>query len=77
MHMSNMTDPQRLALLKEIGGTGVYEERRRESLKVMADTESRRMQIEETVRGGLWWTRSWASSAIARPSETHPSLRWA
>ena len=49
MHMSNMTDPQRLALLKEIGGTGVYEERRKESLKVMADTESRRTQIEETV----------------------------
>ena len=50
MHMSNMRDNERLSLLKEIGGTGVYEERRRESLKVMADTETRRSQIEETVR---------------------------
>ena len=49
MHMSNMKDHERLALLKEIGGTGVYEERRRESLKVMAETETRRTQIEETV----------------------------
>lgn len=33
MHMSHMRDSERLALLKEIGGTGVYEERRKESLK--------------------------------------------
>ncbi|GAX82234.1 hypothetical protein CEUSTIGMA_g9662.t1 [Chlamydomonas eustigma] len=49
MHMSNMKDTERLALLKEIGGTGVYEERRKESLKVMSDTECRRAQIEETM----------------------------
>jgi structural maintenance of chromosome 3 (chondroitin sulfate proteoglycan 6) len=49
MAMSNMKDTERLALLKEIGGTGVYEERRRESLKVMEDTETRRTQIEETM----------------------------
>ena len=33
-----MKDPERLDLLKEIGGTRVYEERRRESLKIMQDT---------------------------------------
>jgi structural maintenance of chromosome 3 (chondroitin sulfate proteoglycan 6) len=53
MHMSHMKDHERLALLKEIGGTGVYEERRKESLKVMSDTETKRAQIEETVRRQL------------------------
>ncbi|RHN57409.1 hypothetical protein MtrunA17_Chr5g0440071 [Medicago truncatula] len=33
-----MKDSERLDLLKEIGGTRVYEERRRESLKIMQDT---------------------------------------
>lgn len=48
-----MRDPQRLALLKEIGGAGVYEERRADSLRIMRETESRRLQIQETVRGCL------------------------
>ncbi|KAF5830766.1 putative chromosome associated protein [Dunaliella salina] len=47
MAMSTMRDSERLELLKEIGGTRVYEERRRDSLKLMHDTESRRSQIEE------------------------------
>jgi len=33
-----MKDSERLDLLKEIGGTRVYEDRRRESLKIMQDT---------------------------------------
>lgn len=33
-----MKDHERLDLLKEIGGTRVYEERRKESLKIMMDT---------------------------------------
>lgn len=33
-----MKDAERLDLLKEIGGTRVYEERRRESLKIMYET---------------------------------------
>lgn len=33
-----MKDSERLDLLKEIGGTRVYEERRHESLKIMQDT---------------------------------------
>ena len=40
---------ERLDLLKEIGGTSVYEDKRRESLKIMEDTKSRRDQIQETV----------------------------
>jgi structural maintenance of chromosome 3 (chondroitin sulfate proteoglycan 6) len=33
-----MKDHERLDLLKEIGGTRVYEERRKESLKIMVET---------------------------------------
>lgn len=33
-----MKDSERLDLLKEIGGTRVYEERRQESIKIMQDT---------------------------------------
>lgn len=36
-----MKDSERLDLLKEIGGTRVYEERRKESLKIMQDTGER------------------------------------
>ena len=49
MKMATMQDEERLALLKEIGGTSVYEDKKRESLKVMDDTKSRRDQIQETV----------------------------
>ena len=38
----------------------VYEERRRESLKVMQETESRRAQIEEVVR----WVKGNESEAV-------------
>ena len=48
--MSLIKDQERLELLKEIGGTKVYEERRRESLKVMHETEGRRQRIDEMVR---------------------------
>ena len=50
MAMSTMKDGERLELLKEVGGTSVYEERRRESLKILADTASRRARILEVVR---------------------------
>ena len=49
MKMATMQDEERLDLLKEIGGTSVYEDKRRESLKIMDDTKSRRDQIQETV----------------------------
>ncbi|XP_010473108.1 PREDICTED: structural maintenance of chromosomes protein 3 [Camelina sativa] len=44
-----MKDVERLDLLKEIGGTRVYEERRRESLKIMQETGNKRKQIIEVV----------------------------
>lgn len=50
MEMARMTPGQRLELLKEVGGTRVYEERRRESVKIMAETEARRTQVRR--RGG-------------------------
>ena len=46
-----MKDSQRLALLKEVGGTKIYEERRRDSLKLMAESEGRQQRIQEVVRG--------------------------
>ena len=49
MAMTTMKDHERLDLLKEIGGTKVYEERREESLKVMKETDGRRKRIEEVV----------------------------
>lgn len=52
MAMSTMRDNERLELLKEIGGTKVYEERRRSSLKILHDTDSRRQRIDEVVRSG-------------------------
>lgn len=48
--LTTMKDSQRLQLLKEIGGTQVYEERRRESLKIMQETGSKRRQIIEVVK---------------------------
>jgi structural maintenance of chromosome 3 (chondroitin sulfate proteoglycan 6) len=36
-----------LALLKEVAGTKVYEQRRAESLKIMADTDAKRGKINE------------------------------
>jgi structural maintenance of chromosome 3 (chondroitin sulfate proteoglycan 6) len=49
MKMTTMKDSERLDLLKEIGGTKVYEERRRESLKIMQENEIRKNQIQEVV----------------------------
>ena len=48
--LSTMKDSQRLALLKEVGGTKIYEERRHDSLKLMAESEGRSQRIQEVVR---------------------------
>jgi structural maintenance of chromosome 3 (chondroitin sulfate proteoglycan 6) len=45
-----MTDTQRLGLLKEVAGTRVYEERRQESLKIMAETNGKKEKIGEVVQ---------------------------
>lgn len=39
--MATMKDGARLELLKEIGGTHVYEERRKESVKLLSESEAR------------------------------------
>ena len=45
--LTNAKDHERLALLKEVAGTKVYEQRRAESLKIMADTDAKRSKINE------------------------------
>ena len=45
--LTNAKDPERLALLKEVAGTKVYEQRRSESLRIMAETDAKRGKIDE------------------------------
>jgi structural maintenance of chromosome 3 (chondroitin sulfate proteoglycan 6) len=49
VEMAHMTDAKRLELLKEIGGTKVYEERRRDSKEVMKECEGKRQAINDLV----------------------------
>lgn len=42
-----MGDRQRLALLKEVAGTRVYEERRLESLRILKESGMKREKIQE------------------------------
>jgi len=44
-----MKDADRLELLKEIAGTRTYDERKKESMKIMEDTDQRRKQINEVI----------------------------
>jgi len=48
--LTNMKDPERLNLLKEVAGTQVYEARRSESIRIMADTDSKRAKIDELLK---------------------------
>ncbi|KAH8115688.1 structural maintenance of chromosome protein 3 [Phellopilus nigrolimitatus] len=45
--LTNAKDHERLALLKEVAGTKVYEQRRTESLRIMDETSSKRQKINE------------------------------
>ncbi|KAH7925875.1 RecF/RecN/SMC protein [Leucogyrophana mollusca] len=45
--LTNAKDHERLALLKEVAGTKVYEQRRAESLRIMAETDAKRSKIVE------------------------------
>lgn len=47
--MANMKDEQRLELLKELGGTRVYEDRRKESFRVMEECQSKRTHIQDLI----------------------------
>lgn len=46
-HITNMKESERLNLLKEIAGTNTYDDRRIQSLKIMAETNSKREKIDE------------------------------
>src|SRR6201996_2155861 len=48
--LTNMKDPERLTLLKEVAGTQVYEQRRAESLKIMDETDTKREKIDELLQ---------------------------
>ena len=45
--LTNAKDHERLTLLKEVAGTKVYEQRRAESLRIMAETEGKKSKIVE------------------------------
>ncbi|KAH8889387.1 RecF/RecN/SMC protein [Thozetella sp. PMI_491] len=45
--LTNMKESDRLSLMKEIAGTSTYENRRAESLKIMAETNNKREKIDE------------------------------
>ncbi|KAK7015032.1 structural maintenance of chromosomes protein, partial [Favolaschia claudopus] len=45
--LTNAKDTERLALLKEVAGTKVYEQRRSESLRIMTETDAKRTKINE------------------------------
>lgn len=45
--LTNQKDSERLELLKEIAGTRVYEDRKQESEKIMAETEQKQLKIDE------------------------------
>jgi structural maintenance of chromosome 3 (chondroitin sulfate proteoglycan 6) len=47
--ITNMKDEERLTLLKEISGSNVYEKRRSDSLKLLADTDQKCGRIDELV----------------------------
>lgn len=47
--LTNAKDHERLALLKEVAGTKVYEQRRAESLRIMAETDAKRSKIDELI----------------------------
>ena len=44
-----MRDAERLSLLKEVAGTSVYDTRREESLRIIAETKAKRAKIQEMV----------------------------
>lgn len=49
VEMAHMSDAKRLELLKEIGGTKVYEERRRDSFAVLRECEGKRRGVQDLV----------------------------
>lgn len=48
--LTNAKDSERLNLLKEVAGTQVYEQRRKESLKIMEETTRKRTKIDDLLK---------------------------
>lgn len=53
--LCTMKDSERLALLKDIAGTTVYEERRAESMKIIHETAQKQTQVEVGVTTRLYF----------------------
>eukprot|EP00760_Papus_ankaliazontas_P006970 PhM_4_TR13256/c0_g1_i1/m.100909/K06669/SMC3, CSPG6; structural maintenance of chromosome 3 (chondroitin sulfate proteoglycan 6) len=49
IHLTNMSETERLDLLKEVAGTKVYEERRAESTRILEETTEKRKKIDENI----------------------------
>ena len=49
MELVKMSDEDRLKLLMDVAGTSAYEERRAESLRIMATTDRQREEVEEVM----------------------------
>eukprot|EP00911_Craspedida_sp_UC1_P000791 UC1_evm2s604 len=47
--LASASDSARLTLLKEVAGTSVYDERRRESVRILEDTQSKRERVAEVL----------------------------
>jgi structural maintenance of chromosome 3 (chondroitin sulfate proteoglycan 6) len=47
--LCTINDKERLALLKEVAGTTVYEERRSESVKIIGETAGKKEKVEEVL----------------------------
>lgn len=48
-HLTNAKDHERLTLLKEVAGTHVYEQRRRESIKIMDETGESKIIVQRSM----------------------------
>lgn len=49
VHLANMSEEDRYHLIKEVAGTKVYENRRAESERILADTEVKQKQIDGSI----------------------------
>lgn len=47
--LTTMKDKDRLELLKEVAGTHVYEDKKRESLKIIAEADARKEKVEQVI----------------------------
>jgi structural maintenance of chromosome 3 (chondroitin sulfate proteoglycan 6) len=49
MALSQLREPEYLDLLREVAGTRVYDERRKESLKMMEESKQRIAKVDEVL----------------------------